>query len=361
MAVKLSERAEQPNFEKIIEEVLTKGKCTDCGICEAVCYLSGAGVVKYERQAYRVYDSEKCVRCGLCQASCPVTSFDTSDADYRVFRGFMGKFVNIRSFKSTNPKVLERCQDGGAATSLLLYMIDAGIIDAAMVTNRLENWVPRSRLTNDKDEIIEAGGSKYASNPIYDVMATLKGMPEADLAKLHVKSLDDLRLSVTGLPCQVSGLRKVQNLGIFPSNLIKVRVGLFCFKNFNWFKLREYITKDLKIKMEDIDKFQIKGDMLLTLKDGKQVPVKSADYERLVNEGCLWCKDLTAHDADISCGNIGSRAGATTVVTRTKKGHDIVERARLAGYLEEVPLENMALVGKLAGLKLKKSKKDEGA
>nr|MDO8113889.1 Coenzyme F420 hydrogenase/dehydrogenase, beta subunit C-terminal domain [Candidatus Sigynarchaeota archaeon] len=356
MSKAVNQKGKQPNFKRIIEEVLDKKKCTDCGICQAVCFLAGAGVIHYERPAYRVFDDELCERCGFCQASCPVTSYDTSNSDYRVFRGFIGDYIGLRSFKTKIPEVSERCQDGGAVTSLLLYMIENNLVDAVMVTKRLENWAPQSFITNNREAIIDAAGSKYATNPVFQAITSLKDITPSELAKYGVKKIDDLRIAVVGLPCQISGLTKVQNLGIFPSNLIKVKIGLFCYKNYSWIKFQEFLTKKLKIKIEDIKKIVILGDMTVQLKNGKTITIKSQDYESLVNEGCAWCKDLTAHDADISCGNIGSAVGATTVIARTKKGFDIVERARVTNLIEEMPGVNVAEVTKQARMKLNKAK-----
>ncbi|MEX2682990.1 MAG: Coenzyme F420 hydrogenase/dehydrogenase, beta subunit C-terminal domain [Candidatus Sigynarchaeota archaeon] len=356
MSKVIVKKGDQPNFKKIISEVLDKNKCCDCGICQSVCFLAGAGVIKYERPAYRVYDDEKCVRCGFCQAACPVTSYDTSESDHRVFRGHVGNYLSIRSFTSKIEGVAERAQDGGAVTSILLYMIDNHVVDAVMVTKHLQGWEPSSFLTKNRDEIIASAGSKYATNPVFKAITSLKDLPPAEVAKYGVKKIDDLRIAVVGLPCQISGLTKVQNLGIFPANLIKIKIGLFCFKNYNWIRFQEFLTKKLKIKLDDIKKIRILGDMTITLTNGKVLTVKSKDYDNLVNEGCAWCKDLTAHDADISCGNIGSKEGATTVVARTKKGLEIVDRARIAGYMDDAGVVNVKEVTKQARMKLDRAK-----
>ncbi len=356
MSTAVIKKGDQPNFKRIIDEVLNKHKCCDCGICQSVCYLAGAGVIKYERPAYRVYDDEKCARCGFCQAACPVTSYDTSDSDYRVFRGAMGNSISVRSFQSKVEGVAERAQDGGAVTSMLLYMIENNIVDAVMVTKHLAGWEPLSFLTNKREDIIMAAGSKYATNPVFNAITSLKDLPPEEVAKFGVKKIDDLRIAVVGLPCQISGLTKVQNLGIFPSNLIKVKIGLFCFKNYNWIRFQEFLTKKLKIKIDDIRKIRILGDMTITLTNGKVISVKSNEYDNLVNEGCAWCKDLTAHDSDISCGNIGSKEGATTVVARTKKGLEIVDRARIAGYLDDAGVVNVKDVNRQARMKLDRAK-----
>ncbi len=295
----------------------------------------------------------------MCQAACPMTSFDIESPDHRTYRGYMGHYLTISSYRSKIPEVLERCQDGGVVTSLLLYLLDKNVVDAAMVTQRTDRWVPRSKLTNERAEIIKAAGSKYAANPIFDVLVQLKDIPIEELKKFHVTTLDDLRLVAVGLPCQISGLKKVQNLGVFPSNLVKFKIGLFCFKNFTYDKMiHEFLEKEKNIDPTTIKKFVIKGDMNVVLQDGSSLLVKSQEYDKYINEGCKWCMDLTSQDADVSCGNIGSATGFTTVVTRTKLGADIVQRAKLAGYIEEAPMEDMKKINKLAGLKVKKSKKN---
>ncbi|NMC04087.1 MAG: 4Fe-4S dicluster domain-containing protein [Candidatus Lokiarchaeota archaeon] len=345
-----------PDFSDVIAQVIDKQKCTDCGICQSVCHLTSAGVIKYERPAYRIYNDEHCKRCGFCYASCPVTSYDTSSADYRDFRGFKGNYLGIGSYRAKVPGVNEKAQDGGVVTSLLLNMIENNVVDAVLVTRILKGWEPISFITNKRDEIIGAAGSKYATNPVFHAFASLKQKSPAEIAAYGVKRIDDLRIAIVGLPCQLSGLTKMQNLGILPANLIKVKIGLFCFKNYNWTRFHDFFANELKIREEDVRKIRIVGDMTITMKDGRVLTIKPDRYKVLRNEGCAWCKDLTAHDADISCGNIGSKEGSTTVITRSKKGLDIVDRARIAGYIEDAGVVNVEEVNQQAKNKVLQAK-----
>ncbi|MBN2230302.1 MAG: Coenzyme F420 hydrogenase/dehydrogenase, beta subunit C-terminal domain, partial [Candidatus Thorarchaeota archaeon] len=55
----------------------------------------------------------------------------------------------------------------------------------------------------------------------------------------------------------------------------------------------------------------------------------------IASRSCSYCHDLTSTSADISCGNIGSEQGWTTVIIRTNEGKEAFEQA-LSMHLIEV-------------------------
>jgi coenzyme F420 hydrogenase subunit beta len=65
---------------------------------------------------------------------------------------------------------------------------------------------------------------------------------------------------------------------------------------------------------------------------------------------CTYCTDFTSRLADISVGSVGSPQGFSTVITRSKKGEEML--SLLEGY-EESAVERSE-IGRLAALKRKK-------
>ncbi|MHA1794388.1 MAG: Coenzyme F420 hydrogenase/dehydrogenase, beta subunit C-terminal domain [Promethearchaeota archaeon] len=347
---------EKISFNKVIDEVVNTGKCSNCGACETVCVLDGADVIKKDENNVRSFDMDKCESCGLCYSACPRSSFGEYLMEQQEQSGIIGKYLFIKTCKTTLPELKDKYQDGGVVTSLLLYLLDMEYIDATVVVKNDENWIPKAILTNDRDEIINSAGTVYATTPIFDALKNIKSM---DLAKYHASSVDSLRVAMVSLPCQVSALSRMKKTQIFPANIIKFNIGLFCFENFDHSVLyQDKIAKQMNVPLNEIQSINIKGNMIIMRKNGEKMELEPAQFQPLAREGCHWCGDLTSIDADLSCGGIGAPAGYTTVVIRTAKGLKLMEQAMAKGYIKEGPPPKIKLLRKIARIKKKKQLKD---
>ncbi|MHA1682639.1 MAG: Coenzyme F420 hydrogenase/dehydrogenase, beta subunit C-terminal domain [Promethearchaeota archaeon] len=349
-------RQEKISFAKVIEEVIETGKCCNCGVCETVCVPN---VISRDEKNIRGFNDEMCEKCGLCYASCPRTSFSagTGDESAPVLR--IGNYLSIGSYQTSLPELSGKFQDGGLVTSLLLFLLDNKLIDAALITKQLKNWVPEPILTNDRDEIINAAGTIYASSPVFDGLKQLESISLEDLKKFHVEKVDSLRVAVVGLPCQMAAIKKMMDIEIFPANIFKYRISLFCYENFDHDVLyKQKFLEEMKIPLEEIKKVNIKGQMIITRESGTVEKLAQDEFQRLAREGCHYCDDLTGRDSDISCGGIGSSKGFTTGIVRTTKGKGLIDKAIAAGYVASGPVPKTFLVKKIAKIKMKKQKRD---
>ena len=90
-------------------------------------------------------------------------------------------------------------------------------------------------------------------------------------------------------------------------------------------------------------------------RDGE--PVKSYTIKQLdkfKSSSCNFCTDLTAENADISVGSVGSGAKKNTVFARTGIGSEIIEDAAKKGYVTIEPYNAINLNAVLFLAKLKK-------
>jgi coenzyme F420 hydrogenase subunit beta len=80
----------------------------------------------------------------------------------------------------------------------------------------------------------------------------------------------------------------------------------------------------------------------------KEVPLEETDD--YVWKGCGPCFDFAAELADVSVGSVGSKAGWSTVLTRTDLGAKVYDSALAAGSIEEAAVseKGLALAGRLA-------------
>lgn len=100
------------------------------------------------------------------------------------------------------------------------------------------------------------------------------------------------RIAFVGRPCQINTIRKMQALGIVPSDVIA-----FCFG--------------------------IKERFVFSLASGKQVHIPVGELAGVKREACRFCQDFSAEYADISFGGLGADHGWTTSITRTPVGLEV--------------------------------------
>jgi hypothetical protein len=91
--------------------------------------------------------------------------------------------------------------------------------------------------------------------------------------------------------------------------------------------------------------------------DPEGEPIKSYTIKQLdkfKSSSCNFCTDLTAENADISVGSVGSGANKNTVFSRSGIGREIIEDAAEKGYLKIEPFNAINLNAVLFLAKLKK-------
>ncbi|MFW9927707.1 MAG: Coenzyme F420 hydrogenase/dehydrogenase, beta subunit C-terminal domain, partial [Candidatus Thorarchaeota archaeon] len=96
------------------------------------------------------------------------------------------------------------------------------------------------------------------------------------------------------------------------------------------------------IDVAKVDRFAIsKGQFNVTIgNDEKSWPV--ADLNAIAATSCSYCNDLTGMNSDISCGNIGSDEGWTTVIIRSSKGEKVFKEVVKAGLVEAEEIDEGA-------------------
>lgn len=318
-------------FFDLKQEVRAKDLCHGCGGCVTFCTAVNYGALEMGDDHVPRYKSvEKCIDCGLCYLICPAVG----ELDDQIKRNVdwsapIGRILQVSVARSRNEDIQKKGTDGGVVTSMLLHLLESGRIDGAIVSKRTpDGRVPW--LATTSSEITEAAGSHF------DAMqgAVQLGLqystysPSAQaLGSLMRQGLK--RIAFVGTPCQIKSVRKMQALGIVPSDSIKFFFGLFCSANFDLDG--DKFNKMVEISgcsMDDIAKVNIKEDFMLHLKDGsiKNIPLKNMGFAK--RSACSYCRDFSAEYSDISFGGLAADNGWTTVVTRTPLGRAAFADAR---------------------------------
>lgn len=331
--------ADIKSFKDLITEVQRMGFCGRCGGCFSFCSADNLGALKVGEDGMPMFaDEEKCLRCGICYMICP----NTHDLDEELKKRTkweppIGPILDLTSAQTTNPMVGERCTDGGVVTSLLLYLLDNHMIDAALVSRGDGPFHRAPLLATKGEEIISAAGSHYdESFHVAELGAHYSTYSPAlyELKRLREGFIN--RVAMVGTPCQINTVRKMQILKIIPSDVIKYCFGLFCMENFSFSDLQiGPLSKKYGFDLAQVVKVNVKEDFFVYLEDGRVIHIPFEDIDSIARPACMVCSDFSAEFSDISFGGLGSPDSYTTVLIRSEKGKWVYREALAAGYIKE--------------------------
>ena len=327
------------SFQDLVTDVQKAGFCGRCGGCFSFCTADNLGALKVDQDGMPVYaDEEKCLRCGICYLICPNIHFLDEELKKKTkWEPPIGRIKDLTSAQTTNPAVGEKCTDGGVVTSLLLYLLDNHMIDAALVSRSNGPFHRGPLLATTGEEIISAAGSHYDES--YHVAALGSQYSTYSPALYELKRLREGfvdRVAMVGTPCQIHTVRKMQVLRVMPSDVIKYFFGLFCMENFSFNDLElENLGERHGFDANQIAKVNVKEDFFVYLKDGRVIHIPFEEIDSIARPACLVCPDFSAEYSDISFGGLGSPEGYTTVLIRSEKGKWIYREALSAGYIKE--------------------------
>ena len=333
--------------ESLASEVVMPERCVGCGACVVICPF---GCLEYTEEKPRLV--KECKLCGLCSKVCPRYKWSFAEAENFVFgrerkpEEEFGIYRRLVVAQATDERILKVRQDGGVATALLLFALEKGLIDGAVVsgTEPERPFYPLPKLATTTEDLLAAAGTKYFCSPnllpLTDVLAQKK-----------------TNVALVGTPCKIHAVRSMQMAGMKkPSAPLKFLIGLMCSECFTYEGLMEnHIRGKLGISLADIRKMNIKGKMLIST-DAGVTPIPLAEIKQYARKSCSICEDFSSELADISVGGLGLD-GWTFTIIRTEKGDELFSKAEKAGYITTKPLEEGAFAMSLL-TKLSKKKRE---
>lgn len=333
----------------MIDIVVKKNLCTNCGTCIAACPFNAIFYEQKENNFEIKVDWKKCRKCGLCLKVCPGLGVDFKNLNKNIFKKDkkirydqnLGYFRNCYLAYSRDSNIRFQCSSGGAITSTLIYLLRNKIIDGALVTamDSRRPLLSKPFIAYSEKEVIEARGSKYTPVLLNQCLKEI------------MKSKKQ-RFAVVGLPCHIQGIRKFQKINPTLKVKIKICLGLVCGQEVNFSGTR-FILKQLKTKFDEVKKIQYRGDnwpgeIIVFKKNGKVKKLPFPEVFRTFTMGfftperCFLCTDFTNELADISFGDawipklIKRRQGVNFVITRTKQGQELLEKKNKSIYFKKI-------------------------
>jgi coenzyme F420 hydrogenase subunit beta len=345
-------------WKHLYDEVVTSGLCTGCAGCVVACphdvlgYNDDEGVYKPFHLEEEL-GPDNCIHgekgCTSCTRACPRFRSWETEIDSHMFGRTRtvdevdGISKDIILARAADPKVLELGQDGGLVSAILIWCLEKGYIDAALVSY-LEgdgtSWKAIPGVARTPEEVLAAAGSRYTYSA--NTMAYAEAV-EGGAEKL----------ALVGMSCQssVPPVMTVRKAGK-PARRFVLNIGLLCSKTFDDAIFEELFEAKYGLRKQDMVKMNIKGVFQIWMRNGDYHEVPLKECHAWTREGCKLCPDFAAEHADISTGGIGAFGDWTLTIIRTDIGREIMIKMLQDGTIEGRPGDDdpgaIALLRKLS-------------
>jgi coenzyme F420 hydrogenase subunit beta len=351
-------------WKELYSEVVTSGLCTGCAGCVVACpydvlgYDDREGVYKpiHLEDALGPGDCTHGEKgCTYCTRACPRFRSWEPEIDTHMFGRprrvdeVDGVSKDIILTRATDPEIHQKGQDGGLVSAILLWAMDHGYIDAALVSY-LEgdgtSWKAIPGVARTREEILASAGSRYTYSA--NTMAYKQAI-ESGAEKL----------CLVGMSCQssVPPMMQVRKAGK-PTKRFALNIGLLCSKTFDDAIFAELFEAKYGLKKQDMVKMNIKGVFQIWMKNGDYHEINLKECHAWTREGCKTCPDFAAEHADISTGGIGAFNDWTLTIVRTAIGREIIVKMLEDGTIEGRPGDDdpgaIALLRKLSRVSRKR-------
>lgn len=321
--------------------------CVSCEICLAVCPVEAISMEFFNGKYVPKIDLDVCIECNKCLENCPgidllpLPVVNESILDEMI----KGKMLESYTAFSKNEKIRITSTSGGIITTLVRELIEVKEYQKVFVLKfeKFEKKPVRLEETNNLNDIVKSAKSKYLPASVYNIIA-------------KIKEDENSKLIIIGTPCQILGIKKfLRCKNINENNLLFL--GLFCSStlNFNFLQfVEDSYSKHSEITTEFLyrtkERYGWPGHSKITFNSGRS---KILDREIRANlkkyfglNRCLYCYDKANKYSDIVFGdcyikNKQNSKGKSTIIVRTEKGKDILEKYSYLFHIEKEAVEEI--------------------
>ncbi len=319
------------SFDDLIQQVQEKNLCHRCGGCVSFCTAINYGALEVNEGGNPGYkDTDKCLQCGLCYMLCPeIDELTNETRNFTDWKSPMGNIISTDIMRAEDIHIRQRATDGGVVTAILIHLLQTGRIDTAIVSKQSGLFNREPYLATTKEELLLSCGSFFDTSHGMVLFSEHYSTFIPSIQALdNVKRMNARKIAFVGTPCQVNAMRRMQALGVVPSDTVHCVMGLFCSGNFSFDdKARKRLEQIGEFKWSEARKINIKDKLYVHLKNDSVHALPLEEMDSIIRPACRYCEDYTAEYADLSFGGIGAEAGWTTILTRTPLGLDILRNA----------------------------------
>lgn len=335
-------------------EVINPGNCTHCGACVGL----HPGLLRFETTDARPLPRprhpltpEQDAGLARAWAVCPGRGVPYPELFSWLGNGephpLMGPYRALYTGYAGDPEIRRRGASGGVLTSVLIFLLERGIVDGAIVL-RQGQPIPETAspiIATDRAEVLAAAQSIYAVTPTLTLLEALERF--------------DGRLAMIGLPEHVTALRLLQAGGHPGALKVSFLAGPYVGTNLYTGAVDAFlrgcgVEEGAKIVDLQWRAGEWPGHLRVELADGRVLTAEKFYYNYLipfyVSRHCQLTPDFTNEATDLSVGDAWSpeleraRGGHSVVVARSEQAMVLLAEMRAAGalVLEEIPFERAA-------------------
>jgi len=307
--------------KSVIEKIVDTKNCLHCGTCAPACNVGALEMTTLNGLRVPQYTENPCVDCHDCIKVCPSIFYEKIDKNNE----YIGTYKYAITSQSTNDKLYYNSSSGGSTTSILQYMFENSLIDAALVVGFKSSKIyAEPMIVKNTEELYSSLGSVYQTISINEKLYEIENDTTIN------------SIAVVGLPCHIQGLKKF--LKHSKSQKKYFTIGLTCtigrgslgtdhlLKRFNvkekeveelGFRRGEF-PGGLEIKTKDDTSKSASMSASMSLMDFLYIPTK-----------CLTCDDIFAEVADISVGDPWgfTNEKSSFIIVRSDIGDNVVQGA----------------------------------
>jgi coenzyme F420 hydrogenase subunit beta len=318
--------------KQLIDLVISPGICTGCGACVGL-DLDRKSSMKDSSQG-PIPEFFKSVKLpALAWKACPGRGIDYSSL-YKDYYGYLpedwllGCFQKVRVGYSAHDNLRQKGASGGVLTTVLIYLLETGKIDAAILASQGYGAAEKAhyRIVRNRQEILECAQSVYIPVSMLDAMREL---------------CEGERYAITCLPDQAAALRRIQLDGFKSAQQIKYILGPYTGTSLypsaiDCFLRSKGVSKDDAIVSLQWRAGDWPGYLEIKTKSGKVLRTKKVYYNFLIpffiTQSSLQGIDFTNEFTDLSVGDAWSPqfeklgGGHSVVVTRSLNMEQIIQK-----------------------------------
>lgn len=340
-------RSSSPTLRRIAKGHL----CSGCGACAAIApeaikmQVDDTGFLRPLETGDVSREQDQNIA-----AVCPGLSLDLKPEGRRDHT-LWGPYIEVYSGHACDPALRHQASSGGGLSALLIHLLDSGAVDRVLQVGADPDLPIGNRIVlNDAgSEVFNSAGSRYA--------------PSAPLAGIAPLLETELRIAFVGKPCDVAALRALARSDPRVDQRFPYMLSFFCAGVPSLRGAREVLDV-LGVPEKNVAAFRYRGDgwpgfATAISETGEKARMSYADswggiLSRHLQFRCKICPDGTGGFADVVCADaweadergypvFAERDGISLVLSRTKKGEDLIRAARDAGKLTTEPFELEAL------------------